>query len=335
MARGPSHRMGAGAVLALALTASGTTAVATGSANALPADCGVHLYPSLDPTGAHLGGEILDLTEDGIYVGSAEDPSGADQATYWIGGIAHQVPVDLEDGDLLDVTENHLAVGAGFDAELDQWRGYVFDLDTGEVTWLPAIGGDWASARRINEHGVAVGDGGAANGTGHPLRWQPPYTSAERLPKLGGSAWRTGAWAAGNNDHGDIVGSTLRGRLTPDRRDYGGVDARFHLPVTHAVAWTPQPERLEGGGSDVARLRRQQRRSRGRVRRHRRAADAPCPPTGRWTTDGCTSWARPCPGTDRGTAFGVSEERLGRRGHRHVRLRRGGRLPCVRVDRYR
>lgn len=248
MARGLSYRGGVGAALALALTAWGTTTVVTGSASAGPGDCGVHLYTTLDPTGVHLGGEILDLTEDGIYVGSAEDSSGADRATYWRGGIAHQVPVELEDGDLLDVTETHLAVGAGFDADLDQWRGYVFDLDTGEVTWLPGIGGAWASARRINEHGVAVGDGGAANGTGHPLRWRPPYTSADRLPKLGGSAWHSGAWAAGNNDHGDIVGSTLRGRLTPDRRDYGGVDARYHLPVTHVVAWDPEPERLDEAG---------------------------------------------------------------------------------------
>ena len=52
------------------------------------------------------------------------------------------MPVDLEDGDLLDVTENHLAVGDGYDAERDLWRGYVFDIDTGEVTWLPGIGGD-------------------------------------------------------------------------------------------------------------------------------------------------------------------------------------------------
>ena len=79
---------------------------------------------------------------DGIYVGSSSDASGIERATYWIGGVAHQVPVDLEDGDLLDVTENHLAVGDGYDAERDLWRGYVFDIDTGDVAWLPGIGGD-------------------------------------------------------------------------------------------------------------------------------------------------------------------------------------------------
>ena len=163
-----------------------------------------------------------------------------------------------------------------------------------------------ASARRINEHGVAVGDGGAPNGTGHPLRWRPPYTSADRLPKLGGSAWHSGAWAAGNNDRGDIVGSTMRGRLTPDKRDYGGVDARFHLPVTHVVAWAPQPRRLDEAGpmshafdvnnagravgfADVDALQRTM--------------------AAYWSLDDgrVHVMGSPVPGTDRATAYGVSE----------------------------
>ena len=169
---------------------------------------------------------------------------------------------------------------------------------------------------------------------GHPLRWRPPYTSADRLPKLGGSAWHSGAWAAGNNDHGDIVGSTLRGRLTPDKRDYGGVDARFHLPVTHVVAWTPQPRATRRGRPDVARLRRQQRRSCGRVRRRRRA---PAHHGGLLVA-----------GRRTGARHGVSRAgnrprhrlrrlggRLGRRCHRDVHLRRGAALPRVRLDRFR
>lgn len=300
-----SIRVTAAATVSLAFTAWCTATVTT-VASAGPGECGVHLYPSLDPSGEHASGEILDLTEDGIYVGSAEDASGIERATYWVDGVAHQVPVELEGGDLLDVTEHHLAVGAGYDSERGQDRGYVFDIDTGEVAWLPGIGGDWASARRINEHGVAVGDGGTANGTGHPLRWRPPYTSADRLPKLGGSAGKSGAWAAGNNDHGDIVGSTTRGRLTPDKRDYGGVDARFHVPVTHVVAWHPQPERLAEAGpmshafdvnnagravgfADVDALQRTM--------------------AAYWSlNDGRVHvMGSPVPGTDRATAYGVSE----------------------------
>ncbi len=306
MATGLLYRGSAGAALALALTAWGTVTVVTGPANAGPADCGVHLYPSLDPTGEHAFGEILDLTEDGIYIGSAEDASGIERATYWIDGIAHRVPVDLEDGDLLDVTESHLAVGDGYDAGRDQWRGYVFDLDTGEVTWLPGVGGDWASARRINEHGVAVGDGGSANGTGHPLQWRPPYVTAERLPKIGGSAWRSGAWAAGINDHGDIVGSTQRGRLTPDKRDYGGVDARLHLPVTHVVAWAPQPERLDEAGPmshafDV--------NNAGRAVGFADVDELQFTMPAYWSLDDgrLRIMGSPVPGTDQGIAFGVSE----------------------------
>jgi hypothetical protein len=243
----PRRRGLAAGAVTLALTTWCTT-VLTGQASALPPDCGVHLYPSLDPSGTFAGGEALDLTTDGIYVGSSQDAIGIERATYWIEGVPHQVPDGLDWGDLLDVTEGHLAVGGGYDPVLGRDRGYVFDIDTGELTFLPGIGGDWAGARRINEHGVAVGDGASANGTGHPLRWRPPYAEAERLPKLGGSAWRSGAWAAGNNDHGDVVGSITQGRLTPDKRDYGGADARFHLPVTHVITWDPQPERLEEAG---------------------------------------------------------------------------------------
>ena len=108
-----------------------------------PPGCGVRLLPSLDPTGRAPGGEVLDLTEDGLYIGSAHDSHGDEHAAYWVGGVAHRVPVDLEDGDLLDVNKHHVAVGDGYDAERDRWRGYVVDLDTGDVTWLPGIGGDW------------------------------------------------------------------------------------------------------------------------------------------------------------------------------------------------
>jgi len=237
-----------GAALTFALTVWGTTAIATGPANALPPDCGVHLLPSLDPTGVHAFGGILDLTEDGVYVGSATDGSGVERAAYWIGEVTHQVPVDLSGGELLDVTEGHLSVGVGYDEENDRVRGYVFDIDTAELTWLPGIGGSYSSARRINEHGVAVGDGISTNGTSHPLRWSPPYETAERLPKLGGTGDGWGAWAAGNNDRGDVVGSIIRGRLTPDKRDYGGVPAQFHAAETHVVAWDPQPDLLGEAG---------------------------------------------------------------------------------------
>ena len=248
MSSGLSYRAGTAAVLALALTAWGGVTAATSSASAGPADCGVHLYPSLDPTGEHAHGEILALTADGIYVGASDDAAGRNQATYWVHDVAHAVPVDLEDSGLLDVNDGHVAVGEGFDAEFDRRRGFVFDIDTGSVTWLPGLGGYWASARRINEHGVAVGDGGTQNGTAHPLRWRPPYTRADRLPKVGGDRNGSGAWAAGINDRGEMVGSTSRGRLTPDKRDYGGVPAQEHWTDLDAIAWQPGPRTLEEAG---------------------------------------------------------------------------------------
>ena len=136
---------------------------------------------------------------DGVYVGSAADSHGVMRPTYWVDGKAHGIPVALEDGFLLDVNEHHVAVGDGYDPALDRWRNYVYDIDSGELTWLPGIGGDYAGARRINDHGVAVG-------------------------------------------------STSRGRLTPDRRDFGGVDARMHWPDLEPVAWTPAVKNLEEAG---------------------------------------------------------------------------------------
>ena len=242
------HKRSVSVVLTLALATCGTSALVTGSASARSGDCGVHLLPSLDPSGAEPHGELLDLTPDGIYVGTSSDATGADHATYWRDGVAHRVPVTLVDGGLLDVNVHHIAVGDGYDATLDKWRGYIFDIETGVVTWLPGLGGFWASARRINEHGVAVGDGGTPNGTAHPLRWSPPYDAAERLPKVGGDRDGAGAWAAGINDDGDIVGSTIRGRLTRDERDYGGVDARQHWGDLDAVTWRPGPRALEEAG---------------------------------------------------------------------------------------
>jgi hypothetical protein len=294
------------AALTLALTAWGAAVIATGPANATSADCGVHLLPSLDPTGAHAFGGILDLTEDGVYVGSATDGSGVERAAYWIDEVAHEVPVDLVGGELLDVTEGHLSVGYGYDEENDRVRGYVFDIDAAAVTWLPGIGGSYVSARRINEHGVAVGDGISTNGTSHPLRWSPPYVTAERLPKLGGTGDGLGGWAAGNNDRGDVVGSIIQGRLTPDKRDYGGVPADFHIAVTHVMAWDPQPERLgEAGPQSQAFDVNNERRAVGGA--DVVALDRTMPTY--WSLDDkrLHVMGSPVTGTDGGLATGVSE----------------------------
>ena len=82
------HKRSVSVVLALALASCRASTVLTGSASARSADCGVHLLPSLDPSGAEPHGELLDLTPDGIYVGTSSDATGADQATYWRDGVA-------------------------------------------------------------------------------------------------------------------------------------------------------------------------------------------------------------------------------------------------------
>ena len=238
------------AATALAVVATTWTgaALAAAPAAAGPSACGIRLLPTLDTSGANRGGEVLAFAGDGLAVGGSQDASGTQRATYWVDGIAHGVPVDLVDGELLDVNDAHVAVGDGYDAGADRYRGFVADLDTGAVTWLPGIGGDWAGARRVNEAGVAVGDGTTANGFAHPLRWSPPYATAVRLPRVGGSADGSSAWAAGVNNRGDAVGSTVRGRLTRDRRDYGGIDSREHAGDLDPVAWTPKVLNLQEAG---------------------------------------------------------------------------------------
>ena len=91
---------------------------------------------------------------DGVYVGSAADSHG--DAAHLPGrrqgprhprGPRGRLPSSTS-------TSSHVAVGDGYDPALDRWRNYVYDIDSGELTWLPGIGGDYAGARRINDHGV-------------------------------------------------------------------------------------------------------------------------------------------------------------------------------------
>lgn len=236
------------AALAFAAATWAAAVLTAAPASAVPSGCGIDLLPSLDGSGGNSGGEVLAFASDGLAVGASRDASGVLRPTYWLDGVAHGLPVAVEDGGLLDVNDHHVAVGDGYDPATDRYRGYVADLDSGTVTWLPGIGGEWGGARRINESGVAVGDGAAANGFAHPLRWSPPYAKAERMPRVGGAGDGSSAWAAGINNRGDAVGSTIRGRLTPDRRDYGGVDAREHWGDLDPVAWTPRILNLEEAG---------------------------------------------------------------------------------------
>lgn len=72
-ARELTQKRAVGAAVALIVIAGGGSTVAPPLANAGRGDCGVHLLGSLDPKGANAFGGMLDLTEDGIYVGSAAD----------------------------------------------------------------------------------------------------------------------------------------------------------------------------------------------------------------------------------------------------------------------
>ena len=125
-------------------------------------------------------------------------------------------------------------------------------------------------------------------------------------PRLGGSRGGGGAWAAGNNDQGDIVGSISQGRLTRDKRDYGGVDAREHCRHLDAMAWTRAAKSWRRPGP-------------GRTRSTSTTTGRPWatptstpwrpgwPRTGRSTTAGMHPMGEPVPGMSKAGALGGSE----------------------------
>lgn len=210
----------AGALTAITLTPLASPAPAYADGSAVSA-CVPHAV--IVPPGA-TGGEVMDLNDNGIYVGGFMDGAGHGHAAYWThtgtsldsGWTIHTPSVPGVDPEFLDVNNagqmNGFAYGSG--------EGFVYDLRTGVTTQLPPvhsdIWGDYEWARRINASGAVSGDSG-----GFATVWYPPYTQPTRVhaPGEARTAYGThgvGSSAPGINDQGTVAGVTILDGRVPD-----------------------------------------------------------------------------------------------------------------------
>jgi uncharacterized membrane protein len=117
----------------------------------------------------------------------------------------------------LDV--NASGVMSGYSRRLA--KGFVYDSNTGDFTWLPDFASGYDSwARRINASGVVTGNALDDAGTPYAAIWRPPYTNAERVHAPGenqnftepdGTHLKVGSQTNGINDQGTVAGSTFLG----------------------------------------------------------------------------------------------------------------------------
>lgn len=190
--------------------------------------CGIHTMAG--PHGPF--GEILDLTDDGVYVGATgAEQFGPFHSTWWDAAGGHTVASGFVEDELLDVNEHNVAVGFGSAPDGSE-RSYIVDLDDGNVIFLPGVGGPHTRARRIDETGTVVGGGLTEQGHLVPLIWKPPYTSPQKVTRTSANAYIQGI-----ADDGTLVGFTSRNPLTPNPRDFGGVPAQYHAVADLPIEW--------------------------------------------------------------------------------------------------
>lgn len=233
----------AGAVAALVAVAP---TAAVGATTYAP--CAPTALPALGGT----DGEVMWITTSGYYVGGTTngrtDPAGNPvfQAAYWThdgaGYHVHALPGDPLVGDeVLDVNESGRMVDYGVDPATGTGQTWVFDQPTGRWWHLPDLHGDDSRGRRINASGVVAGGANDQHGYGFATTWSPPYTSIDKLARLG----NYGSYAPGINDAGVAVGAVNKSRFTPawdKTMQHLGPHAYFPLtlPVEWAANGTPQ-----------------------------------------------------------------------------------------------
>lgn len=151
----------------------------TGSLATAP--CTPYAIPGLP--GGDGGGEVMTITDTGLYVGGAGGADGTPHAVWWThtgtdlstGWTIHQVP-GIPAGDNTEVLDAN-ASGVMAVSDADSGQSWVYDSGTGALTPLPALPGGTASeARRINASGEVSGWAQARDGNGYAAVWLPPYT---------------------------------------------------------------------------------------------------------------------------------------------------------------
>lgn len=171
------------------------------------------------------GGEIADMTDAGMYVGQVIDATGSRHPSWWThagpdmttGWTLHVPDIPAITGEFLDV--NASGVMSGYSRPMA--KGFVYDSNSGDFTWLPDFGSGYDSwARRINASGVVTGNALDESGTPYAAIWRPPYTKAERLHAPGesqsfadstGARYKIGSETDGINDQGTMAGTTFLG----------------------------------------------------------------------------------------------------------------------------
>jgi probable HAF family extracellular repeat protein len=233
--------------LAALATASATLSLmVAASAAAAPTATIAACTPTELPTFAGHNGEVMWITDDGLYVGGTQtdrvhpDGSPVFAGAYWThdaGGYhIHALPGDpLVDDEVLDVNRSGRMVDYGFDPATGTSETYVFDLPTGRWWHLPGLGGVDTRGRRINASGVVAGGSLNRNNKGFAVTWAPPYTTPTRLDNDG-----LYPYAPGINDAGVAVGESNRQRWNPsidDTMQHQGAHAYF--PLTLPMEWLP------------------------------------------------------------------------------------------------
>lgn len=246
-----------------AAAAGGLTAALTVAAGGAPplaaaaGGCTSYLLPSQPGS---QGGEIIAISDTGIYAGDVTGPDGQSHAAYWTHAgthwdadwSVHLLPSPLASDFVGDVTDGGLMVATGVD-DAGNGVGYVYNLNTNTVTMLPGLGGGNDYDRRINASGVVAGDSVDTHGVDHAVTWSPPYKSAHVLPDFGasqsygtqnGAHYKSGQIARGINDAGVVTGGSSVGAHDGDVSMF----AREHI-WRGTVAPTFEPVTWQANGS--------------------------------------------------------------------------------------
>src|SRR5262249_24880400 len=139
--------------------------------------------------------------------------AGPDLSTRW---TVHVPDIPAIDAEFLDLNPSGVMSGA---TRAD--KGFVYNSNTGDFTWLPDFGSGYNSdARRINASGVVTGNAIDADGSFFAATWAPPSAKAERVHAPGedrnftdtdGSHFKLGSGTNGINDQGTVAGGTTGG----------------------------------------------------------------------------------------------------------------------------
>jgi len=251
-----------GALLAAALTSVATAPV--GAAD--PPSCTPYQLPGLP--GGDGNGQVVTISDAGLYGGSAGDADDNGRAVYWThsgaglasGWTIHLVPSGLVNDFIGDINVHGVMVGTGDDPSSGATRAYVYDSTTGTLTWLPGLGGGFDEGRRLNDGGVVAGLSANVKGGAYAVTWSPPYAGPDKLPTVGaaqsvgtqdGAHTKMFSEALGINNAGRTVGETSVGAAVPNTDEFarngewrGGI-----APLFRPMTWAPNgaPTSLPAG----------------------------------------------------------------------------------------